>query len=42
MLLTSRETLPRIQEAMQELSLLRSRPIVQKKVGVTAKEMKSK
>jgi hypothetical protein len=36
MLLTSRETLPQIQDAMQELSLLRSRPIVQKEVGVTA------
>jgi hypothetical protein len=36
MLLTSRETLPQIQDAMQELSLFRSRPIVQKEVGVTA------
>jgi hypothetical protein len=36
MLLTSRETPPQIQDAMQELSLLRSKPIVQKEVGVTA------
>jgi hypothetical protein len=35
-LLTSRETLPQIQDAMQELSILRSKPIVQKEVGVTA------
>jgi hypothetical protein len=35
-LLTSRETLPQIQDAMQELSLLRSRPIVRREVGVTA------
>jgi hypothetical protein len=36
MLPTSRGTPPQIQDAMQELSLLRSRPIVQKEVGVTA------
>jgi hypothetical protein len=34
MLLTSRETLPQIQDAMQELSLLRSRPIM-REVGIT-------
>jgi hypothetical protein len=33
---TSRGTPPQIQDAMQELSLLRSRPIVQKEVDVTA------
>jgi hypothetical protein len=32
----SRGTPPQIQDTMQELSLLRSRPIVQKEVGVTA------
>jgi hypothetical protein len=36
MLLTSRETLHQIQDAMQELSLLWSRPTVQREVGVTA------
>jgi hypothetical protein len=36
MLPTSRETLPQIQDTMQELSLLRSRLIVQREVGVTA------
>jgi hypothetical protein len=35
MLLTSRETLPQIQDAMQGLSLLRSKAIVQREVGVT-------
>jgi hypothetical protein len=35
-LLTSRETLNQIQDAMQELSLLWSRPIVQREVGATA------
>jgi hypothetical protein len=33
---TSRETLPQIQDAMKELSLLRFRPIVLREVGVTA------
>jgi hypothetical protein len=36
MLPTSRETLPQTQVAMQELSLLWSRPIVRREVGVTA------
>jgi hypothetical protein len=36
MLLIFRETLHQIQDAMQELSLLWSRPIVQREVGVTA------
>jgi hypothetical protein len=36
MLLTSRETLNQIKDAMQELSLLWSRPIVQMEVGATA------
>jgi hypothetical protein len=36
MLLTSRETLHQIQDAMQELSLLWSRPIVEREVGATA------
>jgi hypothetical protein len=36
MLLTSRETLPQIQDAMQGLNLLRSMPIMQREVGVTA------
>jgi hypothetical protein len=36
MLLTFKETLPQIQDAMQELSLLRSRPVVQREVSVTA------
>jgi hypothetical protein len=33
---TSRGTPPQIQDAMQELSLLRSRPIVQREVSITA------
>jgi hypothetical protein len=36
MLLTYRETLLQIQDAMQGLSLLRSKPIVQREVDVTA------
>jgi hypothetical protein len=36
MLLTSKETLHQIQDEMQELSLLWSRPIMQREVGVTA------
>jgi hypothetical protein len=36
MLLTSRNTLHQIQDAMQELSLLWSGPIVQREVGATA------
>jgi hypothetical protein len=36
MLLTFRETLPQIRDAMQGLSLLRPKPIVQREVGVTA------
>jgi hypothetical protein len=36
MLPTSTGTPLQIQDAMQELSLLQSRPIVQKEVGVTA------
>jgi hypothetical protein len=39
---TSRGTPPQIQDAMQELSLLRSGPIMQKEGGATAEEMKSK
>jgi hypothetical protein len=33
---TSRETLPQIQDAMKELSLLRFRPIMLREVSVTA------
>jgi hypothetical protein len=36
MLSTSRGTSPQIQDAMQELSLLRSKPIVRREVSVTA------
>jgi hypothetical protein len=36
MLPTSRGTPPQIQDAMQELSLLRSRPNVRREVSVTA------
>jgi hypothetical protein len=42
MLLTSRETLPQIQDAVQGLSLLWSRLIVQREVGITAYEIKLK
>jgi hypothetical protein len=40
-LLISRGTPLQIQDATQELSLLRSSLIMQKEVGATAKEMKS-
>jgi hypothetical protein len=36
MLLTLRKTLHQIQDVMQELSLLWSKPIVQREVGATA------
>jgi hypothetical protein len=39
---TSKGTPPQIQDAMQELSLLQSRLIMQKEGGATAEEMKSK
>jgi hypothetical protein len=36
MLPTSRGTPPQIQDAMQEFNLLQSKPIVQRKVSITA------